>query len=249
MNNLRLAILLSGVLLATGCISDPPAARNRSRYRISASWDSSSLNGFQQYTAQSFHPSRFQPIYVARYGYKGISSTYGDGTRVYTGVSGLPEVQPVTAATPLPERISPPRSRPSVVSAPTRLPTIRRPVSPRPPSSIPRRELILAPRLAPRESPEPFWAPLPTTEKARLVLANRGGRTPLNQPASVPAVPAPLAPNELPLALPSPGRIGFAKLPGHPDLPELDVRGIIPGTSVEIPNPGSPGQTIQFRVP
>jgi hypothetical protein len=29
----------------------------------------------------------------------------------------------------------------------------------------------------------------------------------------------------------------------------MDVRGIIPGTSVEIPNPGSPGQTIQFRVP
>jgi hypothetical protein len=249
MNNLRLAILLSGVLLATGCISDPPATRNRSRYRISAGWDSSTPYGSHQYTSQSFRPGRIQPIYVDRYAYKGISSAYGDGTRVYTGVSGLPEVLPVTAPPPLPERISPPRSRPTAVSAPSRVPTIRRASSPRPPAAAPRRELILAPRLAPRESPEPFWAPFPTTEKARLVLANRGGRTPLNQPPSVPAIPAPLAPDELPLALPSPGRIGFAKLPGHPDLPELDVRGIIPGTSVEIPNPGFPGQTIQFRVP
>ena len=106
-----------------------------------------------------------------------------------------------------------------------------------------------APRIASRESPEPFRSPYPVSEKARLVLANRDGRTPLNQPPREPAIAAPLAANELPLALPSPGRIGFAKLPGHPELPEMDVRGIIPGTSVEIPNPGSPGQTIQFRVP
>lgn len=249
MNNLRLAILLSGVLLATGCISDPPATRNHPRYRISASWYRTTPNSSHQYTSQAFRPGRFQPIYVDRYAYKGISSAYGDGIRIYTGVSGLPEIKTVTAAPPIPERITPPKSRPPIVSTPARLPTVRRPTSPRPPAVAPRREMPLAPRIATRESPEPFRSPYPVSEKARLVLANRDGRTPLNQPPREPAIAAPLAANELPLALPSPGRIGFAKLPGHPELPEMDVRGIIPGTSVEIPNPGSPGQTIQFRVP
>jgi len=43
--------------------------------------------------------------------------------------------------------------------------------------------------------------------------------------------------------------MGYANLPGHANLPEIDVRGILPGTPVEVPDPTDPGKTIQFRVP
>jgi len=63
--------------------------------------------------------------------------------------------------------------------------------------------------------------------------------------------PAPKKNNfdNLPYASPVPGRSGFVTLKSHPNLPEIDVTGIAPGTPVEIPNPSKPGDTIQFRVP
>ncbi len=56
--------------------------------------------------------------------------------------------------------------------------------------------------------------------------------------------------SHLPYAQPVPGRSGFVKLPNRDaSLPDIDVRGIASGTAVEIPDPASPGSTIQFRVP
>jgi hypothetical protein len=46
-----------------------------------------------------------------------------------------------------------------------------------------------------------------------------------------------------------PGKSGYVSLPGRNDLPEIDVRGIPPGTPVEIQDPERTGETIQFKVP
>jgi hypothetical protein len=60
-------------------------------------------------------------------------------------------------------------------------------------------------------------------------------------------------PNSLksyPFGKPVPGKSGFVTLPSpHDGLGEIDVRGIAPGTPVEIPDPGKPGKKIYFRVP
>ena len=53
----------------------------------------------------------------------------------------------------------------------------------------------------------------------------------------------------LPFAKPIPGQTGFVRLDGRAELPDIDVRGLSPGTPVEVPDPASPGTTIQFRVP
>lgn len=56
--------------------------------------------------------------------------------------------------------------------------------------------------------------------------------------------------SHLPLAVPVPGKSGYVSLPApYTNSPEIDVRGIPPGTPVEIPDSNNPGKTIQFRVP
>jgi len=56
--------------------------------------------------------------------------------------------------------------------------------------------------------------------------------------------------DHLPFGRPVSGKPGYVTLPGESrNLPEIDVRGIAPGTPVEIPDPNVPGATIQFRVP
>ncbi len=53
-----------------------------------------------------------------------------------------------------------------------------------------------------------------------------------------------------PFGKPVPGKGGFVTLPSpHDGLGEVDVRGIAPGTAVEIPDPTKPGKKIYFRVP
>lgn len=53
-----------------------------------------------------------------------------------------------------------------------------------------------------------------------------------------------------PFGKPVPGKGGFVTLPApHDGLGEVDVRGIAPGTPVEIPDPTKPGKKIYFRVP
>tara|TARA_R110002096_G_scaffold16106_34_gene55260 strand:- start:20108 stop:20827 length:720 start_codon:yes stop_codon:yes gene_type:complete len=57
-------------------------------------------------------------------------------------------------------------------------------------------------------------------------------------------------PTNLPFAVPIPGKDGYVTLPrGNSYRGEIDVRGIGSGTPVEIPDPNSPGETVQFRVP
>lgn len=65
--------------------------------------------------------------------------------------------------------------------------------------------------------------------------------------ASKPASSAPKM-NNLPFAVAVPGRSGYVKLPNR-DLPDIDVRGIPPGTPVEVQDPERTGETIQFKVP
>ena len=71
---------------------------------------------------------------------------------------------------------------------------------------------------------------------------------------SAPANPEPAASapqfSGLPYASPVPGKPGFVSLSIDSGLiPEIDVRGIAPGTPVEIPHPTKAGQTIKFKVP
>lgn len=56
--------------------------------------------------------------------------------------------------------------------------------------------------------------------------------------------------DHLPVAEQVPGKKGYVMLSGkHSGFPEIDVRGIAPGTLVEIPDPDGAGKGIQFRVP
>lgn len=76
----------------------------------------------------------------------------------------------------------------------------------------------------------------------------------IEETASTEAPEAPestaLVPTDLPFAVPIPGKDGYVTLPrGNSYRGEIDVRGIGSGTPVEIPDPNSPGQTVQFRVP
>jgi hypothetical protein len=82
------------------------------------------------------------------------------------------------------------------------------------------------------------------------------GGMPPSAPASStpPASTAPPAPPKaddpfahLPFAKPVPGKVGFVTLSDYDG--EIDVRGIAPGTPVEIPHPADETKTIQFRVP
>ncbi len=64
-----------------------------------------------------------------------------------------------------------------------------------------------------------------------------------------PAPPKPEASEfaNLPFAKPVPGKVGFVTVSTYSG--EIDVRGIAPGTPVEIPDPSDGTKTIQFRVP
>jgi hypothetical protein len=87
-----------------------------------------------------------------------------------------------------------------------------------------------------------------TTEPRNENLASVPPPAPAPAPEKKPAPPSDQF-SHLPFAVPVPGKAGYVKLPGHAGLPEIDVRGMAPGTPVEIPNPAQPGKTIQFRVP
>jgi len=67
-------------------------------------------------------------------------------------------------------------------------------------------------------------------------------------PEAAETEPDPFA--DLPYGIPVSGKEGFVNLPGkYSGLPQVDVRGIAPGTPVEVPNPTKPGEKIRFRVP
>jgi hypothetical protein len=166
----------------------------------------------------------------------------------YTGVSGLPE--PSRFQPPLPTSYYPGDSGPRSGGGERRF---SRTAGSR--SLTPRSEVFPAQRHALSPINEPWRRRMTTTRGGsvadRLASASTGTRPePEPEPATDTAsAPAPSDTSKLPFAQPVPGRTGYVKLSAHPDLPEIDVRGIAPGTPVEIPNPGQSGQTIQFRVP
>ncbi|MEO0444812.1 MAG: hypothetical protein AAF191_01915 [Verrucomicrobiota bacterium] len=73
------------------------------------------------------------------------------------------------------------------------------------------------------------------------------GNAPRSEPAPEEEVARVL--DALPFAKPVSGKAGFVTIPGQPNLPEIDVRGIPSGTPVEISDPFLAGATIQFKVP
>ncbi len=119
-----------------------------------------------------------------------------------------------------------------------------------------------APKPAPKPKPQPereraASKPPPSGWTAGTTPAQSGPRS-SDAPSSMPAAnknePAsPPSPQEdfrnLPFAIPVPGKSGYVSLPNRSDLPEIDVRGIAPGTPVEIQDPNRSGDTIQFKVP
>jgi len=93
-------------------------------------------------------------------------------------------------------------------------------------------------------------APLnsPPVLSSAEAMANARSRLGFSQPAPRLQAPVESAPSfgHLPYAIAVPGKPGFVTVPGHPNLGEVDVVGITPGTPVEVPAGAS---TVQFRVP
>ncbi len=156
--------------------------------------------------------------------------------------SRVPESIPAPASVPARENdpAPPPRLEPapnpvppanSPPSAPESLAPIFRPT---PPPSVGREEPVLAP------------APAPGRNSSGTSSPGSGGT-----PARTELPPVPSVPEEdfsgLPFAKPVVGKVGFVTLPDYSG--EIDVRGIAPGTPVEIPDPKDESKTIQFRVP
>ncbi len=113
------------------------------------------------------------------------------------------------------------------------------------PAPKPPQERRLAPELdnmASNTPPPGGFEPRETTSRQSDTLASS------ERKSSPPASTNPFS--HLPLAVPVPGKAGYVTLPPpYTNSPEIDVRGIAPGTPVEIPDGSSPGDTIQFRVP
>ncbi|MEO0448189.1 MAG: hypothetical protein AAF191_19145, partial [Verrucomicrobiota bacterium] len=120
--------------------------------------------------------------------------------------------------------------------------------------AVPREE-TRRPELLPVPQSErpPFTSPsTPRHEQPSTAPLPESAPAPRSAPPATPPPAPPVAPNpydELPIGVPVPGKKGFVILEEHPDLPEIDVRGIAPGTPVEFPDPRNPSETIQFRVP
>jgi len=264
MNKFLPPLAVAAVMLASGCVSESLAPRYRTSQRPPLIWESSA-GGFQlQRDSRFFAPAQIRPVYNTRYAsLDALSPT--PNHRVYTSVSGLPAPtkqlanasigyharHEIYAANPVyAQRSQPAETRQIFSPRPsgqtrTRSPSLGARNEVAPPSQSP---------LAVEDSAYRLTIPRSPSSGERLASGGKGkpARPPLNQPpakGSSLVKPAPLGPGELPLALPSPGRTGFAHLAAHPNLPEIDVRGILPGTPVEIPDPAEPGKTIQFRVP
>lgn len=153
-------------------------------------------------------------------------------------------------------------------------PAVEAPVAKNDPWFAETQEGGMAPKAAAAPSPAPSVAvPEPEVLKQAAGTVGRGGASvPQKAPPVASAPPAkervgagsakpskesPPPPkssggefDHLPFGQPVPGKAGYVTLSGeHSSLPEIDVRGIAPGTPVEIPNPNVPGASIQFRVP
>lgn len=93
-------------------------------------------------------------------------------------------------------------------------------------------------------------APSPWSSGSTPVSSNRSSQSSIGSNSSKAADSSSSVPklNNLPFAVAVPGRSGYVTLPNR-DLPDIDVRGIPPGTPVEVQDPERTGETIQFKVP
>jgi hypothetical protein len=86
----------------------------------------------------------------------------------------------------------------------------------------------------------------PPSSAPSSTAANPPGTLPPARNQTPPPAPEPEFAS-LPYAKPVPGKVGFVTVASYAG--EIDVRGIAPGTPVEIPDPSDSAKTIQFRVP
>jgi hypothetical protein len=236
-------LALTIAMMASSCVSNSRGPRSAGNSRPFNIWSQSPVaynTGLYPGALGDIDPDSLSGLYA----YPQISN------RPYTGVSGIPDTTRLYNPVP-------PSSYPVGSGAHSGFETRRLSGSVGSRSLAPRSEVFPAHRHPLSQINDPWRRRLSTTRgnsaADHLASASSGAR-PKPEADEPPAArseshPAPADPSKLPFAQPVPGRSGYVKLSGHPDLPEIDVRGIAPGTPVEIPNPGQSGQTIQFRVP
>lgn len=178
----------------------------------------------------------------------------GDSGR-YATSQPVPEPMPDLSQYPKPSQDRDWRSEPMLRREPVLTPVPRQDW-PGQASSSPQAERgnVTAPAELP---PDPWQRPAgPRVESKTATQPGTGTVPRMDEPvAKAPEKkPAPPAEPEDPYAnlsygKPVPGKKGFVTLEAHPNLPEIDVRGIAPGTPVEFPDPREPTEIIQFRVP
>jgi len=249
MNKLLMLLPVAATMVTSGCVTPATPPRYGSAWQPPAIWERSAALPLTQRIQVQHVPAGRVRIYPDLSGRPITPRPTARPAALYTRREDY-AANPNYARTVLPSearRLSGPGT--ATVSA-----NVTAPSAPQP-----RRELVSPARVPLAAFREPARRPVTTlpmgSSANRLGLASMAKipRAPLNQPVkNLPSreQPVPLRPGELPYALPVTGRTGFARMPGHPGLPEIDVRGILPGTPAEIPDPaGKAGETIQFRVP
>jgi hypothetical protein len=246
MQKLSPILALAVAMMASSCVSQSRVARYPGSSRPSV-WEQSSV---------AYNTGIYPGSIGDRYQYSsfGIYESPQGGHRLYTGVSGIPDT--TRLYTPAQLAYSPPSPESNASSEGRRLtgPSTSR-------SLTPRSEMVPAYRSALSQIND-SWRRHPLTTRTssaadRLASASSSQKTEASPPPQPDPVHRESATTEsstpdstkLPFAQPVPGRSGYVKLSDHPNLPEIDVRGIAPGTPVEVPDPGQSGNTIQFRVP
>jgi len=257
MHKISPLLALLTAIMASSCVTESRTPRyGAASTRQTSVWERS----FPDYESRRL--PGYQTAGTDRYAPVGIFRSSEGGYRVYTGVSGIPDTSSLYHPAALPSSsfgYSQPERGPGYANAHAET---RRLTGPSYTAPSPRSEVAPLNRSALPEVRD-TWRRTASTSRAqsaadRLASANlssKPSREPASrhdeskpEPKSSANQPAPDT-NKLPFAQPVPGRTGFVKLSDHPNLPEIDVRGIAPGTPVEVPNPASSGSTIQFRVP
>jgi len=251
MQKLTPILALATALLASSCVYESRAPRYAPVSRPVNIWDQQSVDD----QTRAYYPYSD----AARLTHTGIYPSPQGGYRLYTGASGIPDTTRLYNPGTYSRRDD--RGASSGYASTNASAEERRLTGPSTNSLTPRREILPSSRSSLPEANEPWRRRAATTRSQsaadQLASANNTQRQPaprVPEPAprsnrEISEAPVPAEPAKLPFAQPVPGRVGYVKLSDHPNLPEIDVRGIAPGTPVEVPNPATSGETIQFRVP
>jgi hypothetical protein len=255
MHKISPILALVTAFMASSCVYQPKATRySTTSSRPLTIWE----RAFPDYDSRRF--PGYQTAGADRYSADGIFRSSQGGYRVYTGVSGIPDTSYLYQPAPLPAAAyGSPGDRGSDRNA---YAETRHLTGPTLSSGLaPRSEVSPVNRSALQEVRENWRRPASTSRQPsaadRLASAtsSRGGQStardqqPRSEESHSNSGSAAVDTSRLPYAQPVPGKTGYVKLSDHPNLPDIDVRGIAPGTPVEVPDPARSGQTIQFRVP